>query len=165
MTEQLLKESFAFQLDRDLWLRGDVRAQGGNGPRPIIIISHGFKGFKDWGWFPYAAASFASRGYTVVTFNFSSNGVKETDFDELEKFAINTYSRDLMDLEALLLCIHQRRLPMSEKLDVKRIFLLGHSRGGGSSLIFAAEHGDIKGVVTWNSSATANLFDEPFKRK
>ena len=55
---------------------------------PAIFLVHGFKGFKDWGFGPYAASIFG-RNFFVVTFNFSHNGVGEslTDFDELEKFA------------------------------------------------------------------------------
>ena len=52
---------------------------------PCIILVHGFKGFKDWGSFPYAAKYFAKEGYFVLTFNFSHNGIGDnlTEFTEL----------------------------------------------------------------------------------
>ena len=65
-------------------------------PLPTLVILHGFKGFKDWGFFPYAAEFLANRGFAVITFNFSMNGVGQNllDFTELDKFARNTYSRE-----------------------------------------------------------------------
>ena len=45
-----------------------------------LILVHGFKGFKDWGFFPFTAEHFAKCGYFVITFNFSHNGIKGNDF-------------------------------------------------------------------------------------
>ncbi|MGH7538277.1 MAG: alpha/beta hydrolase family protein, partial [Gemmatimonadales bacterium] len=56
-------------------LRGDVRAAGGD--RPAVVICHGFKGFKDWGYFPKAAERLARSGFAAVSFNFSGAGVGE----------------------------------------------------------------------------------------
>ena len=36
-------------------LRGEVRTAGGGEGRPAVVICHGFKGFKDWGFFPKLA--------------------------------------------------------------------------------------------------------------
>ena len=55
-------------------LRGDIRVPGESPSVPhgrtkrLIVICHGFKGFKDWGFFPYLADSLANRtGSTVVS--------------------------------------------------------------------------------------------------
>ncbi|MCR8634297.1 alpha/beta hydrolase family protein [Paenibacillus radicis (ex Xue et al. 2023)] len=151
-----------------LYIRGEVRFQqepGGDSlsPKPVLLISHGFKGFKDWGFFPYAASQFAQRGFFVVTFNFSCNGVNENDFDELDKFSFNTYSREQADLSLLLQALLDKQLPEGERADLQRIYLLGHSRGGGNSILFASEHPEVKGVVTWNGNANPDLFDDAFK--
>ncbi|MWC28826.1 alpha/beta hydrolase family protein [Paenibacillus sp. MMS18-CY102] len=157
-------EQFVLSLGNDLWLRGDVRVIDDGQAKPVVIVSHGFKGFKDWGWFPYVAESLAERGFGVISFNYSRNGVNETDFDELEKFARNTYSRDQEDLAALYAALLHGELPLASILNLQHLYLVGHSRGGGSSIVFADEHPTaIRAVATWNSNANPNLFDAAFR--
>jgi hypothetical protein len=52
---EVRKEQFTLQLGQDLFLRGDVRIIEDGQIKPILIIVHGFKGFKDWGMFRYGA--------------------------------------------------------------------------------------------------------------
>ena len=61
-----------FQVDLDI-LEEDSSSQVSE--NPVIIFTHGFKGFKDWGGFPYMMKRIASKGFTAVSFNFSHNGV------------------------------------------------------------------------------------------
>ena len=69
-----------------------------------IIISHGFKGFKDWGFFPFTANYFAKQGFFVITFNYSHNGIGiiNNEFTELEKFADNTFSLEIEELSDII---------------------------------------------------------------
>ena len=72
---------------------------------PLIIFAHGFKGFKDWGGFPYLCAKLAGDGFAVLSFNFSHNGVNNSspmDFTELDKFAENTHSIELNDIKTVI---------------------------------------------------------------
>ena len=53
----------------------------------LIIFSHGFKGFKDWGCFNLISKIFAENGFTFLKFNFSHNGTTIADplnFNDLE---------------------------------------------------------------------------------
>ncbi|MBW7456348.1 alpha/beta hydrolase family protein [Paenibacillus sepulcri] len=159
----LSKQSFSFSLGENLYLRGDVRVIEDGRRKPVIIAVHGFKGFKDWGFFPYLCEQFAERGYAVISFNFSCNGVGETDFDELDKYPLNTYSREQSDLKALLDYLMNGKLPFSQDCDLSRISLIGHSRGGGNSIIYAAQDRRVAAVVTWNGVAKADLFDAAFR--
>ncbi|MFD0589429.1 alpha/beta hydrolase family protein [Paenibacillus sp. GCM10027627] len=155
--------TFTLEPEPGISIKGDVRVKEGNERGPVLLLAHGFKGFKDWAFFPYVSERFAGQGFAVITFNFSHNGVNESDFDELEKFGRNTYSQEQKDLSAVLAALLEGKLPFAEHLDREQIYLVGHSRGGGNSVLFAAEHSEIRGVASWNGIANVNLFDEAFR--
>ncbi|MFZ4452505.1 alpha/beta hydrolase family protein [Salibacterium aidingense] len=159
------QQPFTVELGNDLFLRGNVHAPKEQTERPVVIICHGFKGHKDWNFFPYAADELAANGFYAIRFNFSCNGVNEEDFDELEKFAGNTYTRELKDLDALFEQMKARALPFSEHFEMDHIGMVGHSRGGASSIIFASEHPEIKAVVTWNGVAEVDFLGEDLKNE
>ena len=68
-------------------IRGDVRLSDSDGKRPVVIICHGFKGFKDWGFHPFIGEALAAAGFVAVHINFSHNGVGEDllEFTELDR--------------------------------------------------------------------------------
>ncbi|MHA6534234.1 alpha/beta hydrolase family protein [Paenibacillus sp. BAC0078] len=130
--------------------------------KSLIVIAHGYKGFKDWGMFPYAAAAL-SREHEVISFNFSHGGIGEDlqNFTELEKFARNTTQREIKDMEILLSYLSQHH-----KFGSLPVFLLGHSLGGGVSLVYALDHPDeIAGVISWNGVTNLDLLTEEQKRE
>lgn len=45
------------------------------------------------------------------------------------------------------------RLPLAELADTGRIGILGHSRAGGGTIIFAAEHPEVAALVVWNGGS------------
>ncbi|MDF9843326.1 MULTISPECIES: alpha/beta fold hydrolase [unclassified Paenibacillus] len=123
--------------------------------KSLIVIAHGYKGFKDWGMFPYTAAAL-SHEHEVISFNFSHAGIGEDlqHFTELEKFARNTYNREIKDMELLLSYLSQHH-----KFGALPLFLLGHSRGAGDSLLYALDHPDeVAGVISWNGITDLDLF-------
>jgi len=131
---------------------------------PCLIIVHGFKGFKNWGFFPYVAERFAKKGYFVITFNFSHNGVGEslTEFDELEKFAKNTLSRELNELSFF---IDSYKNGFFGKHENSTIGILGHSRGGGLSILTASQRNDISAVAVWSSVSDYDRYTERQKNE
>jgi uncharacterized protein len=165
---KMKKQSFVLDVGKeDRIIRGDLYMPDVRPPLPTLVILHGFKGFKDWGFFPYAAEFLANRGFAVITFNFSMNGVGQNllDFTELDKFARNTYSREQEDVAKIIGEIKAGLLPPGGVLDPNRLGLIGHSRGGANSLLYALEDPDIKGVVTWNGTADVDIFSEELKRE
>lgn len=128
---------------------------------PCLIFVHGFKGFKDWGFWPYSGNHFAEKGFFVLTFNFSHNGVGESliEFTELDKFANNTFSLELEELNEVIDAYLNNFFGVKNN---KQIGIVGHSRGGGDSLIVSSKRKEIKAVVTW--AAVAN-FDRYTKRQ
>jgi dipeptidyl aminopeptidase/acylaminoacyl peptidase len=124
---------------------------------PCLIFVHGFKGFKDWGFWPYTGNFFAGKGFFVLSFNFSHNGIGEgvTEFAELDKFAKNTFSLELEELNEIIdTYLHN----FFGKRSGKKIGIIGHSRGGGDALIVSSKRKEIKAVVTWAAVANFNRY-------
>jgi uncharacterized protein len=131
-------------------IRGEVRQEADAG-RPLLVVSHGFKGFKDWGFFPWTAGELARAGYRVVTFNFSGSGIGDNpqEFTEYEKFRENSLRREIDDLLLILASGARGELPGIGKETGSSPFLLGHSRGALVSLAAAERARNVAGVVTW----------------
>lgn len=137
-----------------------------NHKSPCIIFAHGFKGFKDWGGFPYMLEKLAETGYIAVSFNFSHNGVaadKPMDFTRLDLFAQNTHSKELSDLHTIIDYIYSNA--ENYNIDKNRIALIGHSRGGAAVIIGASEDERIKALITLASVGDVNRYTpEQIKR-
>lgn len=131
-------------------LRGEVRAQGRAEARPGVVICHGFKGFKDWGFFPHLARRLAHAGLSVVTFNFSGSGVGADgeSFSEPERFGHATPTRDQRDLALVWDAFRGGQLVAGMPAP-ERVGLFGHSRGGAAAVVHAATNGDCGALVTW----------------
>ena len=118
--------------------------------RPTVVICHGFKGFKDWGFFPSLADRLARAGFTAVRFNFSGAGVSDGDeFDQPERFAHDTLSKALADLASVI-----------DWTGADRVGLVGHSRGGGLAVLQAAGDRRVAALVTWAAIARAHRWDD-----
>ncbi|WP_139491482.1 alpha/beta hydrolase [Brevibacillus dissolubilis] len=163
-----MSHPFQIPVDDNLTIRGDLHLDESLGEnQPTLIFCHGFKGFKDWGSFPYVAEQLSKHGIATVRINFSCNGVGEslTEFDELEKFAVNTYAREVADLEVLVDFLHKQELPGSEKLNLSNLFIVGHSKGGGDAILFGAGNPLVRGIITWNGVAdVAKIFSPQLRR-
>jgi dipeptidyl aminopeptidase/acylaminoacyl peptidase len=135
-------------------------------PLPGIVYVHGFKGFKDWGWGPYLTSELAGRGFYVISFNFSYNGVEGdgTEFTRLDLFASNTFSREVRELHEVIDAIAAGRTPQPELVDSSHIGLLGHSRGGGIALLEASRDDRIRAVTTWGAVSDFNRYTDRQKQ-
>lgn len=129
-----------------------------------IIISHGFKGFKDWGSFPYAAKYFASQGFFVITFNFSHNGVGKNKFEftELDKFANNSFTLEVEELREI---IDAYRENYFGEVKNPKIGILGHSRGGAITLLAGKDLNTISCIVAWASVGNLDRYSERQKEE
>lgn len=123
----------------------------------IVVLIHGFKGFKNWAFFPWLAEFLGTNGIAVCRFDFSRCGITEEsdDFDRLDLFQDDTYSHQLDDVKAVV--DQLRREQRTARLPIA---LLGHSRGGAIALIAAREDPQIAAVTTWSAIANTNRWDE-----
>lgn len=126
-----------------------------------IVFVHGFKGFKDWGFGPYLSEYFRQKGFCVVAFNFSLNGIGNDfqNFTEFDKFARNTISREIDELNFIIEHVSNNTFA---DLSTSKIGLLGHSRGGAVSILTAAQNKQINALCTW---AAVSKFDRFSKRQ
>ncbi|MCC7203983.1 MAG: hypothetical protein IT441_02805 [Phycisphaeraceae bacterium] len=148
--------------------------------RGVMIICHGFKGYKDYGFFPLLAESAAQRGLLAVRFNFSHSGMdnapvasKRSDrFDRPDLFERDTWSRQVHDLRQVTDAVRHGRLPGVDRPNLTVIYF-GHSRGGITALLTAAGMGGVQGdirlsgaiaaVITASAPDTACNLSEPEK--
>ena len=146
---------FTILSDENLPIRGDLDIPPG--AKALAVIVHGFKGFKDWGFFPWLTDYLVRERAAVCRFNMSRSGIgqKPDTFERLDLFADDTYSVQIDDLlDVVLWCQARVDLPT---------FLVGHSRGGGVALLAAEQVERLCGVATWNAIARVDRWNEAIK--
>lgn len=132
------------------------------GPRPAVVVCHGFKGFMEWGFFPYLAALLADRGMTVVRFNLWGSGMRpgQDRVGDTAAFRADTHGRELADLLAVIEATENGTIAPG-RVDVARLGLFGHSRGGGNAILAAARpewRGRVRALATWAAVATFDRY-------
>lgn len=145
-------------------LRGDVYLPENPRGAPVVLACHGFKGFKDWGFWPELGSRMTAGGLVLVTFNFSGSGIGEDpeSFTEMDRFEANTIGKELGDLGVMLDALTARDLP-TQGADGRKLGVLGHSRGGGVALVRASRDPRIHSLVTWAAVASFDRADEAEK--
>ncbi|HBN6701374.1 DUF1749 domain-containing protein [Elizabethkingia anophelis] len=116
------------------------------GKLPLIIFAHGYKGYKDWGTWGLMAEAFAKAGYFFVKFNFSHNGTTIDDpdnFGDLEAFGYNNYMKELSDYQKVIDYFSNH-----PKVNSEKIAIMGHSRGGGDTVLQAQRDPKVKALIT-----------------
>jgi len=146
----------------DLPLHIDLRTDSESDPRALVLIAHGFKGFRRWGFFPYVGEVLASAGYATAVLDFSMNGVGDdpVEFTRLDLFQRNTLSREADELELVIDALREHdALPGAVR--ESPFGLLGHSRGAIATMTAAAERPEAVGaVVTWNGVSRAMRYTD-----
>jgi dienelactone hydrolase len=131
-------------------LRGEVKTAENGAGRPAVVICHGFKGFMGWGFFPKLADRLAKAGMTAVSFNFTGSGIGPDgeNFTEGDRFGRATFSNDLEDIR--LVCDGALGGSLADGVVAPtKLGLFGHSRGGGTSVLYTAGSDAIASLVTW----------------
>jgi len=104
-------------------------------PIGVVLIVHGFLGYKDYGMSPMLADRLARAGVVAHRFNLSHSGMTEdtSSFQRPDLFEKDTWNTQVFDIDAVVDAVHTgqlagRGLPL---------VLLGHSRGGVSVILSA----------------------------
>lgn len=133
----------------------DVSYKKTGTPKPVVVFSHGFKGFKDWGPYNVVADKFAEQDLVFVKFNFSHNGTTidhPLDFVDLEAFGEDNITKELDDLDVVINWVLSSEFPVdAEETDRSQLYLMGHSRGGGISILKTREDKRVKKLCVWAS--------------
>ena len=111
---------------------------------PGVILCHGSRGYKDWGFLPLLAARIAEEGLHAVTFSFTDSGIsgRSGAFDEPERYRKGTYGSELEDLARVVGWV-TRRLTETHGSE-PRLGIAGHSRGGAIAVLHAARDPRIR---------------------
>lgn len=147
----LAKKTFTIEGSHDRPILLDVTYTPTRQPKPIVIFCHGYKGFKDWGAWNLVAEEFAKNNFFFIKFNFSHNGGtpdQPIDFPDLEAFSEDNFSIQLDDLENVMDWILTTKEFVTEA-SVLKLYLIGHSRGGGIVGIKASENKQVNKLATW----------------
>jgi len=140
----------------------DLFVEKSNSPKPLVIFAHGFKGFKDWGCWDLVAKTFAKQGFVFIKFNFSHNGTtvdKPNDFADLEAFGNNNFEKELFDLGKVIDWIFNRNIGVSiSEINCNKVYLIGHSRGGGSTILKAANDARVAKIATWAAQSDFSVY-------
>ncbi len=139
----------------------DVRAPRDASPRPAVVVLHGFKGFKDWGMFPPFSERLARAGFTAVSYNSSGSGVDdEGRFAWPERFGRFTFSGEIADLSSVVSALVGGAFGPAPTA----IGVLGHSRGGGVSILTIPELPVVRALATWSAIGTVDRWPETTRR-
>jgi pimeloyl-ACP methyl ester carboxylesterase len=148
-------EHQSFQLNNtdNTIIFGDIRQPSQAGRYPLVLILHGFKSWKDWGFFPYVAEQIAETGAIGVNISFSHCGVTPGSdiIDKVEEFSNETITHQIQDVMHVISSIKSNKIDgidLTEKWD-GRIFIIGHSRGGAIAILVASRIEGINGLALW----------------
>ncbi len=142
---------FTLKNKHDLELLGDTHVPS-DAPKACVILLHGLKGYKDYGFIPILAHDLCDAGILVHRFNFSTSGMTNEieTFARPDLFALDTWTRQVDDVVRMVQAVRDGELAGREL----PIYLIGHSRGGATALLAAGQHGEalgLDGVITINA--------------
>ena len=123
----------------------------------MILFIHGFMGYKDWGAWNLMQDFYTSKGFGFCKYNVSHNGTtidNPTEFNDLSAFANNSYTKELEDLTSALNWLE------NQFNELPKIYLVGHSRGGGVALLGSKDERVYRVVTLAAISSIEKRFPE-----
>lgn len=140
-------------------------------PSPhLVVMCHGFKGHRRWGFIPLVAMRLQAEGFGALVMDFSHNGRVPSDgtarlspddgFVAPELFRANTIARELDDLTAVITWVRGHGPAALGIARGANIGLWGHSRGGLVTILKALDDPSIAALTTWSALAEPQHYSE-----
>jgi dienelactone hydrolase len=138
----------------------------------VVVLCHGMKGHRLWGFIPLLADRLRVAGLAALAIDFSHNGVAGGDggasggpvYRDPGMIRRNTIDRERRDLAAVISWVRcggdGRFAPDT------RIGLWGHSRGATSVVLNALDDpAAVAAIATWSAPAHADIYRPQQKRR
>jgi uncharacterized protein len=160
-----MKEAFQLTGADGATIRGDLYLPQREDP-PLVLVLHGFKGFKDWGFFPWLGRELADAGFAAACVNFSHCGVGDNPetFERLDLFERDTWSKRLHDIRQVREAAVHGLLTDKARPNAARLGMLGHSMGGAAAFLAAVKQPGVGSIVTLAAAAHANRIPDDVAR-
>lgn len=152
---------FELNSEDNLPIKCDLYYQNGEN-KPLTIISHGFKSFRNWGFNPYLSKAIAKNIGPVLCFDYSMNGI-DNDQKMLYKddiFRKNTVGVELSDLSIIINSLNS--ISILNDIWNGEVNIIGHSMGGAIAVLVAKENHLVKKLSLWG---TISKWDRNTKRQ
>lgn len=106
----------------------------------VVLLAHGLKSYKDYGFQPALAAHLAKEGLIVHRFNFSHSGMTNdlSTFARPDLFEQDTWNKQVADIQKIAAAVRRGALPGALAGNVLPQVWIGHSRGGTTTLLAAS---------------------------
>ncbi|NOR18232.1 alpha/beta fold hydrolase, partial [candidate division WOR-3 bacterium] len=118
-------------------LKGKFYPAEGKGPFATVLLLQGFPGNeKD---VIGLGQKVSSSGINAFTFNYRGTHKSEGRF---------SLENTIHDIQAALEYLHKEEIVREFKIDTSNIILCGYSYGGGMALTFAANHPEIRRIIS-----------------
>ncbi|MDC1067591.1 alpha/beta fold hydrolase, partial [Candidatus Kapabacteria bacterium] len=145
-----------FESKEQLPIKCDLLLNNSGDKKPLVILLHGFKSFRNWGFNPWISDKLNKKSFNVLNFDFSRNGISDQQkmIYDVELFRKNTVGIELDDIDIIL-----NSLNSIEQLTSKwngDVYLIGHSMGGAISAITAQKFPIIKKISLWGAISKWN---------
>lgn len=142
---------FEISSKENLPIKSDLLLTDSNEKKPIVIVVHGFKSFRRWGFNPFLLQKFNEAGFNSLAFDFSRNGIADEEkmLYDVDIFRKNTVGVCIDDLNSIL-----DHLPINEELAEYwngDIYLCGHSMGGAISILCSQNRAEVKKISLWGA--------------
>ncbi len=155
---KIIKSTHKIITEKSHTINLDIRYPDSGKDMPIAIFSHGFKGYKDWGFIPHYCNSLAEHSIIAVNFDFSMNGISDPDSGlvDAEIFGNNTVSQEISDLNQVIDFV--TKLAELKNISNGGINLIGHSLGGAISILVAKNKKYINKIILLASISNCNRY-------
>ncbi|MDH3216580.1 MAG: hypothetical protein OEN01_09845 [Candidatus Krumholzibacteria bacterium] len=152
-----------------------------SGAKAIVLLCHGFKGYKTWGFLPYLSEKLRQAGVAALSLDMSFNGTFSSQdspratragnggmqkplYERPDLFERNTLKREYHDLLFAVRYISEGGLKNHLRTPLS-IGLFGHSRGGITAMLNAIEQPAVEALCTWSVTDDPDFFTAEQKKK